>query len=77
MAGYHGAGGVGGAPLQGYVNRSVWTTWTLSYKTIYETHKPAANLLLFWAFLDYRDLWYGIFEAACQASGTIVGSLSK
>lgn len=45
-----------GAPLQDYPDRSVWTTWTISYETIRETYKVVANLLLLWAFLDRKDL---------------------
>ena len=35
-----------GAPLQDYPDRSVWTTWAISYNAIRERHVPAANLLL-------------------------------
>ncbi|PQE09025.1 Kinesin light chain protein [Rutstroemia sp. NJR-2017a BBW] len=64
-----------GAPLQDYPDRSVWTTWTISYETIRETNKAAANLLLLWAFLDCKDLWYGLFTTACEASETVTSSL--
>ncbi|KAH8595394.1 hypothetical protein B0O99DRAFT_686812 [Bisporella sp. PMI_857] len=66
-----------GAPLQDYPDRSVWTTWAISYDDIRETHVAAANLLLLWAFLDRKDLWYGLFAAACDASTNIASSLSE
>ena len=66
-----------GAPLQDYPDRSIWTTWALSYNAIRERDVPAANLLLLWAFLDNKDLWYGLFAAACSASTTTMMSLSE
>ncbi|KAK5246710.1 hypothetical protein LTR20_007356 [Exophiala xenobiotica] len=49
-----------GIPLPAY-HRSIWRTWTISYEAIRAKNEAAANLLLLWAFLDYRDLWYGLF----------------
>ena len=62
------SGDVGDAPLQDYPERSVWTTWAISYQAIRDKHKPTANLLLLWSFLDNKDLWYGLFAAACRKS---------
>jgi tetratricopeptide (TPR) repeat protein len=66
-----------GAPLQDYPDRSVWTTWAISYSAIRERHVPAANLLLLWAFLDSKDLWYSLFAAACSNSKTTARCLSE
>jgi hypothetical protein len=66
-----------GAPLQDYPDRSVWTTWAISYNAIRETHVAVANLLLLWALLDSKDLWYGLFAAACSTSTTTATSLSE
>ena len=43
------------APLQDYPDRSVWTTWTISYHAIRKKNEATANLLLLWAFLDNKD----------------------
>jgi tetratricopeptide (TPR) repeat protein len=56
------------APLQDYPERSVWTTWVISYQAVRKKHKLTANLLLLWSFLDNKDLWHGLFAAACKAS---------
>jgi hypothetical protein len=64
------------APLQDYPNRSVWTTWAISYQAIRDTHEHTANLLLLWSFLDNKDLWYGMFAAACTASTAAARMLS-
>jgi len=65
------------APLQDYPDRSVWTTWAISYNAIRESHEATANLLLLWAFLDNKDLWHGLFTAACSASTTTATYLSE
>jgi hypothetical protein len=56
------------SPLQDYPDRSVWTTWAISFQAIYKKHDSTAHLLLLWSFLDNKDLWHGLFTAACQAS---------
>jgi len=65
------------APLQDYPDRSVWTTWTISFNVIQTKDKNVANLLLLWAFLDNKDLWHGLFSAACRASTIVKRRLSE
>jgi tetratricopeptide (TPR) repeat protein len=55
-------------PLQDYPDRSVWTTWAISYQAIRDKHEATANLLLLWSFLDNKDLWHGLFATACGKS---------
>jgi tetratricopeptide (TPR) repeat protein len=64
------AGNDDDAPLQDYPDRSVWTTWAISYQAIYDRHESAAHLLLLWSFLDNKNLWHGLFAAACAGSST-------
>ncbi|CAN9307714.1 unnamed protein product [Alternaria alternata] len=64
------------APLQDYPERSVWTTWAISYQAIRERHEHTANLLLLWSFLDNKDLWHGLFATACVASPVALRMLS-
>jgi tetratricopeptide (TPR) repeat protein len=52
------------APLDDYPDRSVWTTWAISYKAVLNKDEAAAHLLLLWSFLDNKDLWHGLFAAA-------------
>ena len=66
-----------GAPLQDYPDRSVWTTWAISFSAIRKTHVATANLLLLWALLDSKDLWYGLFAAACSNATNIATGLSE
>jgi hypothetical protein len=64
------------APLQDYLDRSVWTTWAISYQAIRDTHEDTANLLLLWSFLDNNDLWHGLFATACRRSTVAASMLS-
>ncbi|KAI9676685.1 MAG: hypothetical protein M1829_003004 [Trizodia sp. TS-e1964] len=64
-------------PLQDYPNRSIWTTWTISFNMIREQDKETSNLLLLWSFLDSKDLWFEMFTAACSASGEAAAEISR
>ena len=55
-----------GSPLIDY-ERSIGTTWTISFKAIEASSKNAANLLLLWAFVDNKDLWHGLLQAVAEA----------
>ncbi|KAF1828816.1 hypothetical protein BDW02DRAFT_562334 [Decorospora gaudefroyi] len=63
-------------PLQDYPGRSVWTTWAILYQAIRNKHEDTANLLLLWSFLDNKDLWHGLFAAACRSSTVAARMLS-
>jgi hypothetical protein len=64
-------------PLRDYPDRSVWTTWTISYGAIQAKSMAAANLLLLWACLDNKDLWYGLLARAKTESADVAKYLSK
>jgi tetratricopeptide (TPR) repeat protein len=62
------SGHLSDTPLQDYPERSVWTTWAISYQAIRERHEHTANLLILWSFLDNKDLWHGLFATTCADS---------
>ena len=66
-----------GTPLHDYPERSVWTTWMISYHAIRAKSIAAANLLLLWACLDNKDVWYGLFAEAAKQSIVVANSLSE
>ncbi|KAH0329153.1 hypothetical protein KCU71_g792, partial [Aureobasidium melanogenum] len=45
-------------PLQEYAQRSVLTTWKISYEQVKNQGEEAGNLLQLWSFLYAGDLWY-------------------
>ena len=66
-----------GMPLRDYPDRSVWTTWMISYHAIRAKSMAAANLLLLWACLDNKDLWYGLLAEAGMQFTAVADSLSE
>jgi hypothetical protein len=64
-------------PLLDYPDRSVWTTWEISYQAIRKKHEQTANLLLLWSFLDNKDLWHGLFTGACEREYSVAETLSE
>jgi hypothetical protein len=66
-----------GAPLRDYPDRSVWRTWTISYDAVRAKSMAATNLLLLWACLDNKDLWYGLLARAGMKSADVAESLSE
>jgi tetratricopeptide (TPR) repeat protein len=50
-------------PLEEYGNRSVLTTWTLSYQQVQRQSEAAASLLKLWGCLDSGELWYELIAA--------------
>lgn len=55
-------------PLRSYANGSVATTWMVSYRAVSSRSLDAANLLLLWAHLNNRSLWYGLLSPASRKS---------
>ena len=47
-------------PLQEYGERSMLTTWKMSYDQVLRQSENAAWLLRLWAFFYHDDLWYGL-----------------
>jgi tetratricopeptide (TPR) repeat protein len=55
-------------PLRSYPNGSIQTTWMVSYEAIKKRNEIAANLIRLWAYLDPKDLWYGLFSGVLEQS---------
>ncbi|CAG8982451.1 hypothetical protein HYALB_00013982 [Hymenoscyphus albidus] len=53
-------------PLQEYLDRTILTTWKMSYNQVVAQNQDAAGLLRLWAFLDHTDLWYEMVSSALQ-----------
>lgn len=64
-------------PLLDYPNRSIWTTWAISFDALHIQHEATAHLLLLWSFLDNKDLWHGLFANACAAHSRAAQMLSR
>lgn len=51
--------------LDGYGDRSVWTTWKLPYEQVQRQSRKAACMLKLWGFLDSREVRFELM-AACK-----------
>lgn len=49
--------GVPGGPVWSYRDRTVFTTWEISFKEIEAKNKKSAELLLLCSFLHNEDIW--------------------
>ncbi|KAI4737146.1 purine and uridine phosphorylase [Aureobasidium sp. EXF-12298] len=61
-------------PLQEYAQgsqRSMLTTWKISYQQVESESLEAATLLKLWAFLDPKDLWYELIACVIQLESKI------
>jgi hypothetical protein len=58
-------------PLEGYGNRSVLTTWTISYGQVQRQSKEAAWLLKLWGFLDSGEVWYELIAAGSRLAANM------
>jgi len=50
-------------PLEGY-ERSMLTTWKISYEQVLRQSEAAAWLLRLWAFFHHDDFWYGLLASS-------------
>ena len=48
--------------LPEYGNRSIQTTWTVSFEGVKKKNEDAAKMLQVWSYLDNRDIWFEIFN---------------
>src|SRR3569833_1721506 len=69
--------GESGSPLIDYEQGSIGTTWIVSFLVVVVRNKNAENLLRLWAFLDSRDLWHGLLQAAADGGEQWPGWLSE
>jgi tetratricopeptide (TPR) repeat protein len=53
-------------PLLEYAQRSMLTTWTISYQQVERQSMAAAKLLKLWAYLDPKDIWYELLACAIE-----------
>jgi tetratricopeptide (TPR) repeat protein len=50
--------------LNSYENRSLYTTWQVTFDKIREQNAASAQLLKLWAYFDKQDVWFGLLRHA-------------
>ncbi|KAI1559240.1 NB-ARC domain containing protein [Pyrenophora tritici-repentis] len=58
-------------PLEEYGDRSVLTTWTMSYRQVQQHSEEAACLLKLWGFLDSGEVWYELIAAGSDPAAEV------
>jgi tetratricopeptide (TPR) repeat protein len=58
-------------PLEEYGDRSVLTTWTMSYQQVQRQSEEAAWLLKLWGFLDSGEVWYELIAAGLDLAAEV------
>ena len=49
-------------------DRTLYTTWDLSFKHIQSQNKSAGKLLRLWAYFDNQDVWFQLLAAGSEGS---------
>ncbi|KAM3489527.1 hypothetical protein MY3957_007197 [Beauveria namnaoensis] len=62
--------------LGSYKDRTLCSTWQISYQQIEKQFPLAANLLRFWAYFDNQDLWFELIKAKNNGGPTWLRQLS-
>ncbi|CAG7561927.1 unnamed protein product [Fusarium equiseti] len=50
------------SPLVDYEHGSVATTWAVSLNAVKASSEDLVDILRLWAFINNKDLWFGLFE---------------
>ncbi|KAI9686745.1 MAG: hypothetical protein M1822_002804 [Bathelium mastoideum] len=51
-------------PLSSYEDRSLYTTWQITFDRIQQQNAASAKLLRLWAYFDKQDVWFGLLRHA-------------
>ena len=58
-------------PLEEYGDRSVLTTWIVSYQQVQRQSPDAAWLLKLWGFLDSGEVWYELIAPGTRLAANM------
>ncbi|MCJ1281457.1 hypothetical protein MMC26_000776, partial [Xylographa opegraphella] len=53
--------------LESYEDRSLYTTWQITFDRIQQQNPASANLLKLWAYFDRQDIWFELLRHANYA----------
>ena len=63
--------------LNSYEDRTLYTTWQITFDRIQQQNKVSAKLLKLWAYFDRQDLWFDILRHANSADDKWIQKLTK
>ncbi|KAF2786713.1 HET-domain-containing protein, partial [Melanomma pulvis-pyrius CBS 109.77] len=63
--------------LSSYEDRSLYTTWQITYDRIRKQNAASAQLLKLWAYFDKQDVWFGLLRHACSSDDEWIRKLTE
>ncbi|KIM98316.1 hypothetical protein OIDMADRAFT_202132 [Oidiodendron maius Zn] len=63
--------------LESYENRTLYSTWQISFDHVKQQNDLSANLLCFWAYFDSQDLWLELLQESDSNDPDWVRELTK
>ncbi|KAF2452242.1 P-loop containing nucleoside triphosphate hydrolase protein, partial [Lineolata rhizophorae] len=63
--------------LNSYEDRSLYTTWQVTYNRIRKQNAASAQLLKLWAYFDKQDVWFGLLRHARSADDEWIQKLTN
>ncbi|KAI9654946.1 MAG: hypothetical protein M1821_005699 [Bathelium mastoideum] len=62
-------------PLSSYEDRSLYTTWQITFDRIQQQNAASAKLLRLWAYFDKQDVWFGLLRHASSTDDVWIQKL--
>jgi tetratricopeptide (TPR) repeat protein len=63
--------------LNSYEDRSLYTTWQVTFDRIQKQNAASAQLLKLWAYFDKQDVWFGLLRHAYSTDDEWIQTLTK
>ncbi|KAL5371635.1 hypothetical protein DPSP01_014120 [Paraphaeosphaeria sporulosa] len=63
--------------LSSYEDRSLYTTWQVTFDQIRKQNAASAQLLKLWAYFDKQDVWFGLLRHAHSADDKWIKKLTE
>ncbi|TVY13910.1 Protein SERAC1, partial [Lachnellula arida] len=63
--------------LSSYEDRTLYSTWQISFDHVKQQNQLSAKLLCFWAYFDNQDLWLELLQHSNSGDPNWVGEVAK
>lgn len=63
--------------LSSYEDRSLYTTWQITFDRIKQQNAASAQLLKLWAYFDRQDVWFEVLQHAQPADDEWIQKLTE
>lgn len=63
--------------LNSYEDRSLYTTWQVTFDQIQKKNAASAQLLKLWAYFDRQDVWFGLLRHVYSAGDEWIQKLTE